>query len=151
MSDNLENFIVDVSSNPRQLSRFSTNPQDVVAESALNDAERAQVMSKDSQVLADAMGETGYSLGQIIDEITPMRAPSRKRPSKKAPPKRKAPKKGPARKKAPARKKNAPVRRKNAPARRKGATKGSPARKKAPAKRAVTKRPSRKSAARKRR
>ena len=144
MSENLENFLVDVSSNPNQRSRFSTNPHDVLAQSALNETERAQVLSKDSQVLADALGATGYSLGQIIDEITPMRAPGRrKRPARKTPPKRKAPK-GPARKKAPARRKS--------PAKRKApATKKSPARKNAPAKRAPAKKSPRKSTSRKRR
>lgn len=145
MSENLENFLVDVSSDPQQLSRFTGNPARTVGQSRLNDAEKAAVLSGSSQTLADTMGSTGYSLGVGIDVIEPMRAPSRRKPARKAPAKRKAPaRKAPAKRKSPARKKS--------PAKRKApVTKRSPARKKSPAKRSTPRKSTRKPASRKRR
>lgn len=134
MSENLENFLVDLSSNPDQLSRFKKSPEDVVAQSALSSQERGQVMTRDSRVVADALGATGFALGEGVGVITPSRkAPARKkRPVKKTPAKKKAParKKTPARKPAPAKKKTparkqSPAKRK-APARKKSAAKKSP-------------------------
>jgi hypothetical protein len=123
MSKNLENLLIDLSSNPEQLSRFKNNPADVLAQSSLTGDERAAVTSRDSQQLADALGSTGFALGLGVEIITPSKAPAkRKAPGKK---------KGPAKKKTPPRKK--------APARKKTPAKKRPA-KRAPAKRAPARR-----------
>jgi hypothetical protein len=142
MSENLEGFLVDLSSDPDKLSRFDKNPDAVVSGSPLTEEQKNQVKTRDSRVLADAMGATGFALGEGVGVVTPMRAPARKkRPTKKAPPKKKAParKKTPARKRAPAKKKT--------PAR-----KQSPAKRKAPArKKSAARKPARKTTSRKRR
>ena len=95
MSENLENFLIDLSSNPDQLSRFSNNPTAVVTQSALNEQERTAVVSRDSQSLADALGSTGFALGMGVEIIIPSKAPTRRR----TPAKRKAPAKKTAAKK----------------------------------------------------
>jgi hypothetical protein len=144
MTEKMEGFLIDVSSNPDQLARFNSNPGDVVAKSDLTESERASVLSRDSSQVSDALGSTGFALGLGVEIITPAKAPAKRKAPAKGPAKKKTPprKKTPARKKAPAKKK-APATRKS-PARKKA-----PARKRAPAKRAPAKRaPARKSSRR---
>ena len=110
MSENLGNFLVDLTCNPDLMARFLGDPAAVLAESSLNDHERTLVMTRDSRLLADALGANGFSLGLGVGVTTPTRkAPGRKRPARKAPPKKKTPPKksparAPAKRKAPARK-----------------------------------------------
>lgn len=102
MSENLCNFLVDLTCNPDLMARFLGDPATVLAHAPLTDQERSVVMTRNSRLLAEALGATGYSLGVGVGVITP----SRKAPGKKKGPVKKTPKKpakkAPARKKAPA-------------------------------------------------
>lgn len=108
MSENLGNFLVDLACSPDLMAQFLGDPAAVIAKFALTEQERTLVMTRDSRRLADALGATGYSLGQIVDvPFAPgkKKAPAKKKKAPRKPPAKKAPaKKAPA-KKAPARKK----------------------------------------------
>jgi hypothetical protein len=99
MSENLGHFLVDLACDPDLMAQFIGDPATVLAKFDLTEQERTIVMTRDSRLLADALGTTGFALGQGVDVVTPERrkAPARKRkaprkPIKKAPAK-KAPKK----------------------------------------------------------
>ncbi len=104
MSENLGNFLVDLACDPALMAQFLGDPGTVLARTSLSDEERTLVMTRDSRLLAGALGTTSYSVGQIIE--IPRGVPTRKKApgkKKKTPGKKKAPRKTPA-KKTPARK-----------------------------------------------
>ena len=108
MSENLGHFLVDLACSPDLMAQFIGDPATVLAKFDLTDQERTIVMTRDSRLLSDALGTTGYALGQAIDVIAPKR---RKAPAKKKAPRkpvRKAPAKKAPKKRAPAK----PVRKK---------------------------------------
>jgi hypothetical protein len=99
MSENLGHFLVDLACSPDLMAQFIGDPATVLARFDLTEHERHIIMTRDSRLLADALGTTGFSLGQGIEVVPPERrkAPARKKrapskPIKKAPAK-KAPKK----------------------------------------------------------
>lgn len=112
MSENLGNFLVDLACDPALMSQFLGDPAAVLARTSLSEQERTLLMTRDSRLLADALGTESFSVGQIIEIPSPLKAPGKKRKApgeRKTPSKKKAPRKGPA-KRAPARK--APARKK---------------------------------------
>ena len=103
MSENLGHFLVDLACSPDLMAQFIGDPATVLGKFDLTDQERKIVMTRDPRLLAEALGTTGFALGQGVDIVPPTRrkAPVRK---KKAPrkPVRKAPAKKAPKKRAPA-------------------------------------------------
>ena len=56
MSDNLNNFLVDLASDPARMDAFLLDPSAVLNQSALSEGERAAVLTRDGGPIRSALG-----------------------------------------------------------------------------------------------
>jgi hypothetical protein len=81
MSDNLNNFLIDLASNPDRMARFRADPHFEIDDAGLTDAEKAAVLAQDSRQLEDVLGAAKREIIKSLKtrKKTSKRAPARKK------------------------------------------------------------------------
>jgi hypothetical protein len=85
VSDNLNNFLVDLASDPARMDAFLSNPAGVLQQAPLSEDEKAAVLTRDGRRIREALHITPWQAA-LPEGVTAKRPPVKPKPGAKKKP-----------------------------------------------------------------